>query len=61
MTEVKPGYDADNRQGRELDGVQRIGDVIQQMIEDGPLRHLAPAVRINGATNHTRADRRRYG
>lgn len=57
MTEENPRYDAHNPHPRDLDGVQQIGDVIEQLIEDGPLRHLAPAVRTNGAADRARTDR----
>lgn len=61
MTEEKPRYDANEAQSRDLDGVQHVGDVIQQMIEDGPWRHLAPAVRANGNGDRARTDRHGHG
>lgn len=61
MTEEKPRYDVNSQRRRDLDGVQHVGDVIQQMIEDGPWRHLAPAVRDNGSNDHDRRDRHSHG
>lgn len=57
MNEEQAAYDAGQPRRSEVDDVEHIGDVIQQMIEDGPWRHLAPAIRTNGNPG-TRTGRR---